>query len=387
MTDSDTIRLEVATDLQSVPAADWDACAGADNPFVSHAFLNALERSGSVGEQSGWQPVHLLARAADGSLLGAVPLYLKSHSYGEYVFDHAWADALHRAGGRYYPKLQASVPFSPVPGPRLLLHPQAPTNIAHALIDGLRTLAEREKVSSVHVTFLPEDQARLMRDGGFLHRTGYQFHWQNQGYGCFDDFLDALSSRKRKAIRKERREALGHGVDFRILTGSDLQERHWDAFYEFYLSTSDRKWGHPYLNRAFFGELGQHLADKVVLVLAEKAGQPVAGALNLRGRDTLYGRNWGCLGDYPFLHFETCYYQALDYAIAEGLSRVEAGAQGEHKLQRGYLPVATHSVHLLTYPGLHRAVSEYLIKERRLIAQQIEELTAQSPYRQAGAEG
>jgi len=382
------IELRLIERIGDVAPADWDACAGTDgpgggNPFVGHAFLGALEESGSVGKGSGWLPRHLIAQGADGRLLGAVPLYLKSHSYGEYVFDHGWAEAYERAGGQYYPKLQAAVPFTPVPGPRLLVRPgDDAATVRTALARGLAEVTRRLGVSSVHVTFCQEDEAQLFEREGFLLREGTQFHWHNAGYGSFDDFLAAFASRKRKQVKKERRDALGQGIAIRCLSGAALTAAAWDAFYDFYIATSDRKWGSPYLNRRFFDLLGERLGDRVALVMAEKDGEWIAGALNLVGADALYGRNWGCHGDWPYLHFECCYYQAIDYAIAHKLARVEAGAQGPHKIQRGYLPVATWSAHWIADPRLRSAIADYLRRERSAVRRERQALLAHSPYRQ-----
>jgi predicted N-acyltransferase len=378
------LAARIVTGLAEVPAAAWDACAGGDNPFVSHAFLEALEASGSATAETGWLPQHLLVEDSAGQLLAAAPLYLKSHSYGEYVFDWGWADAYERAGGRYYPKLQCAVPFTPVPGPRLLVRPDAPEGTQSALVEALVEMARRRRVSSLHVTFPSEPEWRALGAAGFLQRQGQQFHWQNRGYRDFDDFLEALASRKRKQIRRERRDACADGITVRVLTGAEITSRHWDAFFHFYISTSDRKWGDPYLTRGFFDLLGQRLGDRVALVVAEKQGKIVAGALNLVGRDTLYGRNWGCLGDFPFLHFECCYYQAIEFAIARRLARVEAGAQGPHKLQRGYLPVPTYSAHWIADSGFERAVADFLRRETRGIERERTQLAALSPYRGDG---
>jgi predicted N-acyltransferase len=374
-------QLRVLERIDEIPAAAWDRCAGADNPFLSHAFLGALEASGSATARTGWLPQHLIAEDGEGRVLGAVPMYLKSHSYGEYVFDHGWADAYRRAGGQYYPKLQVAVPFTPVPGPRLLLAPDADPTVADMLIAGLVEIADRRDVSSLHVTFAPEREWQRLGEAGFLQRKGLQFHWRNPGYATFEDFLAALSSRKRKAIRKERREAVAAGLTIKRLTGSEITEQHWDAFFRFYMSTSDRKWGQAYLNRAFFAEIGRSLADRVMLVMVEGGGKLVAGALNLIGSEALYGRNWGCLGHFPFLHFEVCYYQAIEFAIERKLARVEAGAQGEHKLQRGYMPTATHSAHWIRDPALRRAIDDYLKRERVHIQAQIDGLAEESPFR------
>jgi predicted N-acyltransferase len=381
-----TVRVRPA--IAEIAPADWDACAGADNPFLSHAFLDALEASGSVAAATGWQPQHLVVEDESGRVLGAAPVYLKSHSYGEYIFDHAWAEAYQRAGGRYYPKLQIAVPFTPVPGPRLLVRPDAEREpVERALIEAATELARRRRASSVHVTFPEQEQWRRLGEAGWLARIGYQFHWHNRGYRSFEDFLAALSSRKRKQIRKERREAVAGGLSIRTLTGSALEPGHWDAFFGFYMDTSDRKWGHAYLNRAFFRLLGERMADRVVLVMVESGGRFVAGALNLVGRDTLYGRNWGCNGDFPFLHFEACYYRAIDFAIERGLARVEAGAQGRHKIQRGYLPEPTYSAHWIADPGLSQAIETYLDRERRHAEAEIQHLMQESPFRREGDGG
>src|SRR5579883_2716376 len=352
--------------IADVPAASWDACAGGDNPTVSHAFLHALEESGSATAEAGWLPQHLLMEDGAGRLIAAAPLYLKSHSYGEYVFDHGWADAYERAGGRYYPKLQVAVPFTPVPGPRLLVRADAPAGSCETLIAALVEIARRHRVSSLHVTFPLEAE---------------QFHWENRGYASFEAFLAALSSRKRKNIRKERAAAVADGIEILTLTGSAIEPRHWDAFFRFYRNTGDRKWGYPYLTRDFFHRLGATMADKVVLIIAEQRGRPIAGALNLLGSDTLYGRNWGCLGEFPFLHFECCYYRAIDFAIARSLRRVEAGAQGPHKIQRGYLPVPTYSAHWIRDKAFAKAVADFLARERRAVAHEREALAEFSPFR------
>ncbi|MBI3515114.1 MAG: N-acetyltransferase [Proteobacteria bacterium] len=374
-------QLRILERIDEVAAPAWDRCAGPDNPFLSHAFLGALEASGSATARTGWLPQHLIAEDGEGRVLGAVPMYLKSHSYGEYVFDHGWADAYRRAGGSYYPKLQVAVPFTPVPGPRLLLAPDADPAVGDMLIAGLVEIADRRDVSSLHVTFALEHEWQRLGDAGFLQRKGMQFHWNNPGYTSFDDFLAALSSRKRKAIRKERREAVAAGLTIHRVTGAAIEERHWDAFFRFYMSTSDRKWGQAYLNRAFFTEIGRTLADRVMLVMVEAGGKLVAGALNLIGSDALYGRNWGCVVHVPFLHFEVCYYQAIEFAIERGLKRVEAGAQGEHKLQRGYMPTATHSAHWIRDPALRRAIEDYLGRERAHMQAQIDGLAEEGPFR------
>ncbi len=377
------ILIKVAASLKEVEAAQWDACAGPDNPFVSHAFLSALEDGKAATADTGWLAQHLLLEGENGLLLGAVPLYLKNHSYGEYVFDWGWADAYQRAGGRYYPKLQCSVPFTPVTGPRLLMRPEAdPDAVGDALASGLVEIARRHEVSSLHVTFPTRAEWERLGRFGFLQRVGRQYHWTNEGYASFDDFLARMVSRKRKAIRKERRQVAESGIRLRALVGDEIEERHWEAFYRFYLNTVDKKWANAYLTRDFFHLLGQRLGERVVLILAEAEDRPVAGALNLVGGDTLYGRNWGCLLDYKFLHFEACYYQAIDFAIAHGLARVEAGAQGEHKVQRGYLPVETYSAHLIQDPGLEEAVERFLERERPAVRHEIEAMTEEwTPFR------
>lgn len=384
-------QVKIAKSLTAVPAAAWDACAnpgserpGEDpfNPFVSHAFLSALEVSGCVGRETGWAPLHILVEDEGGELLGAAPCYLKSHSMGEYVFDHAWADAYTRAGGRYYPKLQVSVPFTPVTGPRLLV-PQGPRagDVKAHMVAGLRAVREQTGASSVHATFLQETDLKALTSQGFLRRDDQQFHWFNEGYGSFDDFLAALASRKRKAIRRERREALANGITIEWVTGRDITEAHWDAFFGFYMDTGSRKWGRPYLTRRFFSLIGERMADRVLLVMAMRNGRYIAGAINFIGDRRLYGRNWGCIEDHPFLHFEVCYYQAIEFAIALRLDRVEAGAQGEHKLARGYRPVLTFSAHDIADPGLRRAVRAYLDEERRYVSQAADELLSATPFR------
>src|SRR5712672_1653291 len=347
----ETITLRVHGAIAEIAPEAWDACAGDINPTVSHVFLNALEESGSCSARSGWAPQHLSFSDPAGRIIGAVPMYLKSHSYGEYVFDWGWADAYERSGGRYYPKLLSAVPFTPVPGPRLLLHPGAPAEAREHLLAGMVEFTKRRRISSLHVNFPDPGDAEALTEAGFLQRLGQQFHWTNEGYRDFDDFLAALNSRKRKAVKKERREARARGLEIEVLTGSDLKPRHWDAFYEFYLATSDRKWGSAYLNRRFFAMIGERMPEKIVLFMARRGANYVAGAFNLLGTETIYGRNWGSYGDYKFLHFECCYYQAIDFAIRRGLKRVEAGAQGSHKIQRGYLPVPTYSAHWIPDSG------------------------------------
>jgi hypothetical protein len=371
------IIARIAPGVGSITADGWDACAGTDNPFLSHAFLSILEESGSVGGQSGWQPAPIVIDGADGQPAAIAPAYAKTHSQGEYVFDHGWAEAWQRAGGNYYPKIQIAVPFTPAPGPRLLLRDKA---LAPALVGAVEAVVDQNRLSSAHATFVTPDQLPVFEAAGWLIRQGVQFHWQNQGYAGFDDFLDALASRKRKAIRKERAAATA-GLTIRHLTGSDLTEAAWDAFWTFYQDTGGRKWGRPYLTRRFFSLLGERMADRVLLMFAERGGRPIAGALNLIGADTLYGRYWGCTEEVPFLHFELCYYQAIDAAIARGLQRVEAGAQGEHKLARGYAPVATWSAHYIPDPNFRRAVSDFLAHERQAVAQDQAFLGQLTPFR------
>jgi predicted N-acyltransferase len=373
-----TVRL--AGDIASIDAKAWDACAAGGGPFVCHAFLLALEESGSVGRGTGWMPRHVVLEA-DGRLFGAAPLYLKSHSYGEYVFDHGWARAWEQAGGRYYPKLLSAAPFTPVTGRRLLVAPDAPAGTAALLIRALEATAETLDTATLHVNFPTAEEADQFAAAGWLRRMGVQYHWLNDGYRSFDDFLATLNSRRRKDIRRERQKVAAAGVSLRILSGGDLKTRHWDAFDRFYRDTSDRKWGSPYLTRAFFDRLGETMADRVALVMAEKDGHLVAGALNLIGDDVLYGRNWGCAGDFRFLHFEACYYQAIDFAIERGLARVEAGAQGEHKIQRGYHPTPTWSVHLIRDRQFRAAVADFLGRETAAMEAEIAALSEGLPFR------
>lgn len=402
MTDVD-LRIRIEPSLAKIPAASWDACAGAravqvslednlpphlstrghtGNPFVSHDFLSSLEQAHCVGGRTGWQPRHLLAEQADGTLIGTAPCYVKTHSQGEYVFDHGWAEAFERAGGQYYPKLQVAVPFTPVTGPRLLARPgPLAEQIRGALADALAEITTASELSSAHVTFLTEAEWTALGERGFLQRTDQQFHWQNAGYVRFEDFLSALASRKRKSIRRERKEALSPGIDVHWLTGSDLTEDIWDAFFAFYMDTGSRKWGRPYLTRDFFSIVADKMRDRILLMMAKRAGRWIAGAINFLGADTIYGRNWGAIEHHPFLHFELCYYQAIDYAITHKLKRVEAGAQGEHKLARGYLPHTTYSAHFIANPGLRRAVAEYLARERAYVQAAAEELAAAAPFR------
>lgn len=381
-----SVSLEVHEGVGSIPADAWDEHANPAgtpfNPFLSHAFLLALEKSGSVGGRTGWQPRPVTLRTPDTPIAGVAPVYVKSHSQGEYVFDHGWAEAFQRAGGRYYPKLQVAVPFTPVPGRRFLVAP-GPERAAHevALAEGVAEMARRSGVSSVHATFCTQAEWTRMAGLGYLQRTDQQFHWANAGYATFDDFLASLASRKRKAIRKERETALSEGITIRHVSGSDLTEAHWDAFFSFYMDTGSRKWGRPYLNRRFFSLLGEAMADNCLIILAERAGRPIAGALNLIGGDCLYGRYWGSIEHHPCLHFEVCYYQAIEYAIGAGLTRVEAGAQGEHKLARGYMPTPTYSLHWIADAGFRRAVDRYLVEERAHAAEQREMLAEFGPFR------
>jgi predicted N-acyltransferase len=405
--DSSEITLEAVSSVSQIPAEDWDACAnpaaapdrpGAQacpaatgrpaagssasyNPFVSHAFFSAVEGSGSASPRTGWGARHLVARLDD-EIVGIVPCYLKSHSQGEYVFDRGWAEAYQRAGGQYYPKLQAAVPFTPATGPRLLIRDGADRErIASALASGLIGLRDATEASSVHVTFAREAEWKLLATHGFLQRTDQQFHWHNQGYGSFEDFLATLNSRHRKAIRRERRDALPAGITIHTLNGGDITEDAWDAFFAFYMETGSRKWGRPYLTRAFFSLIGESMARDVLLVMARRGRRWIAGAINFIGSDTLFGRNWGAIEHHPFLHFEVCYYQAIEFAIRRGLKTVEAGAQGEHKIARGYLPQTTFSAHYIADPALRRAVADYLRHERAYVAEAARELTDAAPFR------
>jgi len=360
----------------------WDALAnppgGRVNPFVSHAFLLALEESGSATARTGWQPAHVLVEQA-GKTIAAAPMYVKNHSYGEYVFDQGWAEAFERAGGAYYPKLQVAVPFTPATGPRLLTG--GDVEARETLAQAFMTLAERLQVSSLHVTFATQDEAEALALLGFLPRHDQQFHWHNANYRDFADFLAALSSMKRKNLRRERAQAVQAGIEIERLTGAGITEAHWDAFFAFYMDTGSRKWGQPYLTRLFFSLVGERMADQVLLVMAKREGRYIAGALNFIGSDTLYGRNWGAIEHHPFLHFELCYYQAIEFAIERGLAVVEAGAQGAHKLARGYLPARTHSAHWIAHKGLRDAVARYLKEERRAVGEDIEALAEHTPFR------
>lgn len=391
--DQTAIEIRILGSLSQIAAQDWDACACPEcedglppvDPFTTHRFLLALEESGSVGPGTGWQPQYLTAYQGS-NLIACAPLYAKSHSQGEYIFDHNWAHAYERAGGRYYPKLQLAVPFTPATGRRFLVRPGFEAMGRSALVQGLVQFASENQLSSAHVTFCTKEEAQIGAEMGLLHRVSQQFHWQNQNYRCFDDFLAALSSRKRKNIRKERAQAQAFGGKIRSYTGADIRPEHWDAFWAFYQDTGSRKWGSPYLTREFFAIAHEVLAEDIHLILAENDGYPIAGALNFIGRDTLFGRYWGCLEHHPCLHFEMCYYQAIDFAIARGLSRVEAGAQGEHKLARGYLPAETHSLHWLADPGFSEAVGRYLEAERDAISEEAEILTSYGPFKRIAVE-
>ncbi|TPL24578.1 GNAT family N-acetyltransferase [Mesorhizobium sp. B2-4-10] len=382
--------IRIAAGIGAFTCEEWDGLAGTTrsdaengyNPLVSYAFLSALEDSGCAVRRTGWQGHHLRLENGQGTLLGAVPCYLKSHSQGEYVFDHGWSDAFERAGGRYYPKLQCSVPFTPVTGPRLLVsRGQHSGTVKAGLAEGLKAVTERLGVSSAHVTFAQESDVDVLEAAGFLHRTDQQFHFVNEGFSTYDDFLATLASRKRKAMKKERREALADGISIDWLTGKDLTERAWDDFFAFYMDTGSRKWGRPYLNREFFSLIGERMAEDILLVMARRNGRYIAGAINFIGSDALYGRNWGCIEDHPFLHFEVCYHQAIDFAIERKLKVVEAGAQGEHKLARGYRPVIMHSAHYIAHPGLRNAVADYLRRERREVERTSEYLEEHTPFR------
>ena len=383
---SDSFEIRLHESLADVPAQDWDACAAPEgsarpvDPFTTHRFLLALERSGSVGEATGWAPRHFTVR--DGAeIIAVAPAYLKSHSHGEYVFDWSWADAWERAGGRYYPKLQIAVPFTPVAGRRFLTRPGHEARGAAGIVQGAVQVAAEAGLSSVHVTFCTEDEAEAGKAMGLIDRLGTQYHWDNARYASYGDFLATLSSRKRKAIRRERREAQGFGGEIVQLTGDALKPEHWDIFWQFYQDTGSRKWGSPYLTRDFFDIVQKEMRDDVLLVLAMRDGSAVAGALNFIGRDTLFGRYWGQGEHHPFLHFELCYYQACDFAISHGLQRVEAGAQGDHKLARGYLPQRTHSLHWIADPGFRNAVQEFVDREAEAVGEDIEILTSMGPFR------
>lgn len=375
------IQVQIIEDISSLNAEDWNACVEADAPFARHEFLSSLEDSQSVQPDRGWMAHHLVIIDENGKITACAPLYLKGHSYGEYVFDWAWADAYERAGGRYYPKLQSAIPFTPVTGPRFLLHPTAGPDERNALIAAMIKRAMELKVSSLHITFSTRDEWNLLKNHGFMARTGHQYHWENEKYDHFDDFLDKLSSRKRKAIKKERKSVTESDIKFLTLTGDAIHEHHWDVFYKFYTDTIGRKQGQAYLNKEFFTLIGQRMGANIVLVLAQFGEKIVAGALNIAGNETLYGRYWGCLEDFRFLHFETCYYQAIEYAITHKLKRVEAGAQGQHKIQRGYLPVETYSAHWIADSGFASAVGDFLKHDKRVNDHQMKELSTLSPYK------
>lgn len=388
MTDELSIRVERS--FTAISPESWSRLSGASktcatiayNPFVSHAFLSSLEDSGSADAETGWLGHHLLLETGRGELIGALPGYLKNHSQGEYVFDHGWADAFERAGGRYYPKLQCSIPFTPATGPRLLVAEGLQRlPLQSAIAESLKEVVRRLGISSAHITFVPDEEIGVFEMDGYLHRTDQQFHFINDGYANHEEFLETLASRKRKALRKERRAALENGISIDWLTGRDLTERIWDQFFKFYMDTGGRKWGRPYLTRKFYSLIGERMADDILLVMAKREGRYIAGAINFIGGDTLYGRHWGCIEDHPFLHFEVCYHQAIDFALSKGLKRVEAGAQGEHKLARGYLPVTTHSAHYVAHAGLRRAIGDYLARERADVEQMSELLTEHSPFR------
>ncbi len=393
MDNSPQYKVQITPSFKEIDADAWDGLIavgkqGQANPFIKHAYLSALEESGSACVETGWLGQHLLLMDEQDNLIGALPCYLKNHSQGEYVFDHAWADALERSGGRYYPKLQCSVPFTPATGPRFLCAPNQNIKAVRALLaNALKQLCERHEVSSAHITFLPKDEWQGLEDQDFLLRVDQQFHWQNQNYDTFDHFLDSLSSRKRKNIRKERKTAQGvEGIEFEWLQGSQITEQIWDAFYEFYLDTGSRKWGRPYLTREFYSLIGKKMPEHIVLAMVKRDGKYIAGAINFIGDNCLYGRHWGCSEFHGALHFEVCYYQAIEYAITHSLDRVEAGAQGEHKLARGYMPVPTHSAHWIENPGLRNAVENYLRGERQHVKMESEILTEHGPYKNTDKE-
>ena len=377
--------IRVLGGINEILAEDWDACAGPDDPFCSHAFLAALEESGSVSLETGWLPHHIALENGANDILAVAPLYLKNHSYGEYVFDWAWADALHRAGGKYYPKLQLAIPFTPVTGRRFLIRQNLSTSkqreIKQTMLSGLIKLAEKLQVSSFHITFPSKEEWDIFGQNGLLKRTDRQFHWINNGFVTFEDFLTTLSSRKRKGIRKERRTVLENNIVVHFLTGEKIKKHHWDSFFSFYQNTADKKWGQAYLNRSFFLQIGKNLGKNLLLVMAEKEGRFVGGALNLIGKDALFGRYWGCLEEFKFLHFEICYYRSMDFAIKNCLRRVEAGAQGHHKLQRGYLPSPTYSAHWIANDAFKKAIAHYLEEETRAINGEIKSLNKLSPFK------
>jgi len=383
--DGDHFSVELCSDISQLSQTEWDQLAGADNPFSSHAFLLALEAGKAVGGETGWDPAHLLLRDTESRLVGAMPLYVKHHSYGEYVFDHSWANGFMRAGGQYYPKLLSAVPFTPVTGQRFLtggVEGQTRDHLVTALAEGLCRYVDQFNLSSTHINFLPEHDLELLAAKGWLIRTGIQFHWQNADYESFDDFLANLSSRKRKNIRKERQSVADAGIRMLTLSSDTIKTAHMDDFYRFYMSTIDRKWGGAYLTRAFFDIVHQTMAEKILLIMAEQDGRIIGGALNFIGTEALYGRNWGADVDVPNLHFEACYYQAIDYAISHGMTRVEAGAQGFHKVQRGYMPVKTHSAHWIAHPGFRDAVARFLTAEERGVEAEANQISmAATPFK------
>lgn len=376
------LSVRAVQSLSEIDEATWQRFANLEgsprDPFLSYAFLNALEQSGSVSADVGWLPYHLVLEDEAKQPLGVMPLYLKGHSQGEYIFDYSWADAFERAGGRYYPKMLSAIPFTPATGRRLLV---ASSEHESALVSGAAQIASEMNISSVHLNFLDQAAWRRRGDEGWLLRTHKQYHWQNQGYKTFDDFLDCLSSKKRKNIRRERRDALANDLEIQRLTGAEITEAHWDAFYQFYIDTGSRKWGSAYLTRSFFSLIGATMAEDILLVMVRRDGRYIAGAINFIGGDCLFGRNWGCIEHHPFLHFEVCYYQAIEFAIEHGLSRVEAGAQGEHKLARGYMPSHTYSAHWIVHDGFRDAVGRYLEEERTHIAEEIDYLEQFSPFK------
>jgi len=385
-------KVTVIGGIEEVSAAEWDRVANPDpagyDPFVSHAFLLALEASGSIRAETGWLPRHMLIHGEDGRLAGAMPCYLKSHSLGEFVFDHGWADAYERSGLDYYPKLLSAVPVTPVPGRRFLIGPGGDAaHLQQLLTAAAIELTKRMKASSLHITFISPEQAARTAALGLLQRTGHQYHFANPGYGTFDDFLATLASRKRKNLKRERRDALANGISIDWLKGADITEAHWDAFFAFYMDTGGRKWGSPYLNRGFFSLLGQTMAEDCLLVMAKREGRYIAGALNMIGGEALYGRYWGCLEHHPFLHFEVCYYQAIDFAIAHKLKRVEAGAGGEHKLVRGYEPMITHSAHWIANARFRKPIADYLEREREHVERQNEAMAEMTPFRKGQPSG
>ncbi|MFL2759049.1 MAG: GNAT family N-acetyltransferase [Paracoccaceae bacterium] len=387
------ITIKIVETLLSVNENDWDACAASEeidgmrpvDPFTTYRFLRALEDSGSVGNSSGWHPYYILA-FRENELLGCAPMYIKTHSQGEYIFDHAWANAYERAGGNYYPKIQVAVPFTPVPGKRLLAKKENQEKAFPILLEGIKNFASKNKLSSAHITFCSFDEFKKGESLGFLKRTSSQFHWSNDNYKNFQDFLNALSSRKRKNIRKEREKARNFGGKIVRYSGKEITGKHWDAFWDFYQDTGRRKWGQPYLTRSFFDIASEKMSNELLLVLAEIDGTPIAGALNFIGMDALYGRYWGCTENYSNLHFEICYYQAIEYAIENCLSRVEAGAQGDHKLARGYMPSHTYSLHWINDSGFSKAVAQYLDEERRAVGREMEILSDYGPFKDLNLE-